>query len=59
MRDGRAEGSSAIGDDRQAAISLTTNVDGMHVCIFKRLLLDGSYVEKSENVSRSVMSDSL
>ena len=28
MGDGRAEGSSAIGDARQAAISLTPDVDG-------------------------------
>ena len=28
MRDGRAEGSSAIGDGRQAAISLTPDSDG-------------------------------
>ena len=26
--DGRAEGSSAIGDGRQAAVSLTSDVDG-------------------------------
>ena len=28
MGDGRAEGLSAIGDGKQAAISLTTNIDG-------------------------------
>ena len=28
MGDGRAEGSSAIGDGRQAAVSLTSDVDG-------------------------------
>ena len=29
--------------------SLTSNVDVMHVCIFKSLQLDGFYVEKSES----------
>ena len=52
--DGRAEGSSAIGDGRQAAISLTPDVDGtqilvpcwnlMQVCIFESLQLEGLYV---------------
>ena len=28
VEDGRAEGLSAIGDGKQAAISLTTNIDG-------------------------------
>ena len=32
--DGRAEGSSATGAGEQAAVSLTPDVDGMHVCIF-------------------------
>ena len=35
MGDGRAEGLSAIGDGGQAAISLTPDVDGMHVRILK------------------------
>ena len=32
VRDGRAEGSSATGDGGQAAVSLTSDVDGTHVC---------------------------
>ena len=44
MGDGRAEGSSVIGDARQAAISLTPDVDGTHVCIFQNSQLEGSYV---------------
>ena len=44
MGDGRAEGSSAIGDGGQAAISLTPDVDGTHVLIFENLQLEGSYV---------------
>ena len=44
MGDGRAEGSSAIGDRRRAAISLTPDIDGMHVCIFESLQLEGSYL---------------
>ena len=44
MGDGRAEGSSAIGDRGQAAISLTPDVDGMHVRIFESSQLEGSYV---------------
>ena len=44
MGDGRAEGSSAIGDGGQAAISLTPDVDGTHVRIFESLQLEGSYV---------------
>ena len=42
--DGRAAGSSAIGDGGQAAISLTPDVDGMHVHIFESSQLEGSYV---------------
>ena len=30
--DGRAEGSSAIGDGGQAAVSLMSDVDGTHMC---------------------------
>ena len=46
MGDGRAEGSSAIGDGGQVATSLTPDpdVDGMHIHIFERLQLEGSYV---------------
>ena len=44
MGDGRTEGSSAIGDGGQAAISLTPDVDGTHVCIFENSQLEGSYV---------------
>ena len=44
MGDGRAEGSSAIGDGGQAAVSLTPDVDGTHVHIFESLQLEGSYV---------------
>ena len=44
MEDGRAEGSSAIGDGGQAAISLMPDVDGLHVCIFEISQLEGSYV---------------
>ena len=42
--DGRAEGSSAIGDGAQSAISLTPDVDGMRVRIFESSQLEGSYV---------------
>ncbi len=45
MGDGRAEGSSAIGDGGQAAVSLTSHVDGMYVRIFESSQLEGSYVE--------------
>ena len=46
MGDGRAEGSSAIGDGGQVATSLTPDpdVDGIHIHIFERLQLEGSYV---------------
>ena len=42
--DGRAEGSSEIGDGGQVATSLTPDVDGTHVCIFEGSQLEGSYV---------------
>ena len=42
--DGRAEGSSATGDGGQAAISLTPDVDGMHIHIFESSQLKGSCV---------------
>ena len=45
MGDGRAEGSSAIRDGGQAAISLMSDVDGMYVRIFESLQLEGSHVE--------------
>ena len=44
MEDGRAEGSSAIGDGGQAAMSLMPDVYGTHVCIFEHLKLEVSYV---------------
>ena len=44
MGDGRAEGLSAVGDGGQGAISLTPDVDGMHVHIFESSQLKGSYV---------------
>ena len=42
--DGRAEGSSAIGDRGQAAVSLMPAVDGMNVRIFESSQLDVSCV---------------
>ena len=44
MGDGRAEGSSAIGDGGQAAIPLMPDADGTHVRIFESLQLEGSYI---------------
>ena len=44
MGDGRAEGSSAIGDGGQAAISPTPDTDGTHIRIFESLQLEGSYI---------------
>ena len=44
MGDGRAEGSSAIGDGGQTAISLMPVVDGTHDRIFESSQLEGSYV---------------
>ena len=35
MGDGRAEGSSALGDEGQDAISLTPDIDGTHISIFE------------------------
>ena len=43
MGDGRAEGSSAIGDRGQAASSRTPDVDGTHVCIFESSQLEGDF----------------
>ena len=42
--DGRAEGSSATGNGRQAAMSLMSDVDGTHVHIFKSSQLEGLHV---------------
>ena len=44
MGDGRAEGSSAIGDRGQAAISLMPETDGTHVRIFESLQFERLYV---------------
>ena len=44
MGDGRAEGLSAIGDGRKAAISLTPNVVGIHIHIFESSQFEGLYV---------------
>ena len=44
MEDGRAEGSPAIGDGSQAALSLTPYMDGTHVCIFESSQREGSLV---------------
>ena len=41
--DGRAEGSSAIGDGWQAAISLMPDVDETHICIFESSHLEDLY----------------
>ena len=40
--DGRAEGLSATGDGGRAAMSLTPDADGTHMCIFEGLQLEGS-----------------
>ena len=47
MGDGRAEGSSAIGEGGQAATSLIPDVSGMHVCLSEISQLEGFYVEDS------------
>ena len=44
MADGRTEGSLAIGNGGQAAVSLMPDIDGTHVRIFEGLQLEGSYV---------------
>ena len=46
MGDGIAEGSSAIGDGGQAAVSLMPDVDGTHVHIVERFQLEDLYVEE-------------
>ena len=43
MGDGRAEGSSAIGDGGQAAIALTPDVDGRQDRTFESSELEGLY----------------
>ena len=45
MGDGRAEGSSAIGDGGQAVISFTPDVDGTPVPIFESLQFEGLYLD--------------
>ena len=42
MGDSRAEGSSTIGDEGPAAVSLTPDGDGTHVRIFESLQLEDS-----------------
>ena len=49
MGDGKAEGSSAIGDRGQAAVSLTADSDGKHIYIFGSSQLEDSYVGDSLN----------
>ena len=44
VQDGRGEGSSSIGDEERAAVSLIPGIDRMHVCIFESSQLDGLYV---------------
>ena len=44
MEDGKAEGSSAIGDRGQAAVSLTADSDGKHIYIVESSQLEDSYV---------------
>ena len=44
MGDGRAEESSAVADGGPAAVSLTPDVDGMHIRIFESSQLEGLYV---------------
>ena len=47
MGDGRAEGSSAAGEGGQAAMSLTPDIGGTHICIFESSQGEGSYVGDS------------
>ena len=44
MGDGRAEGSSATGDEGPSAMSLIPDVYGTHICIFESLQREGSRV---------------
>ena len=48
MGDGRVEGSSAIGDGRQSAISLMSDTDETHICIFESSKLEGLVVHGEE-----------
>ena len=44
MGDGRAEGSSAVRDEGQAAMSVAADTDGTYVDISGSSKLEGSYV---------------
>ena len=44
MGDGRAKRSSAVGSGGHAAVSLMPDVDGLYICIFESLQLEGLYV---------------
>ena len=44
MGDCRAEGSTAVGDGGQAAMSLTPDADGTCMSIFESLHLQASYI---------------
>ena len=58
MGGGRAEGSSAIGDGGQAAMSLSSDVDGTQVHIFESLQLEGLYIFEEDflpNVCKFVL----
>ena len=44
MGDSIAEGRSETGGGGQATVSLTPDVDGMHIRIFESSQLEGSYV---------------
>ena len=56
MGDGRAEGSSAIGDGVRglAAISLRPDVAEIHICIYERSQLEGSYLGDYYTLSISI-----
>ena len=41
---GRAEGPSATGDEGQATMSLTPDIDGTCISIFESLHIEGSYI---------------
>ena len=51
MGDGKAEGSSSIGDGGQAAISFTPGFDRMYIHIFESFQLEGLYVGNGLNTS--------
>ena len=42
--DGGAKGSSVVGRGGHAAVSLMPDVDGMYICIFESLQLEGLYI---------------